>query len=98
VRYLEGEPIGRLSDDEATRLRRERTGFVFQSFNLVPCSTSWRTWAFRSRSPAKTRGRGSSPLGSGDAIALVELDGKERHKPEQSPPASSRGSPSRRPS
>ena len=33
---LEGEPIGRLSDDEATRLRRERTGFVFQSFNLVP--------------------------------------------------------------
>ena len=33
---LDGEPIGRLSDDEATRLRRERTGFVFQSFNLVP--------------------------------------------------------------
>ncbi len=33
---LEGESIGRLSDDEATRLRRERTGFVFQSFNLVP--------------------------------------------------------------
>ena len=27
---LEGEPIGRLTDDAATRLRRERTGFVFQ--------------------------------------------------------------------
>src|SRR4051794_22109454 len=34
--FLEGEAIARLSDDEATRLRRERTGFVFQSFNLVP--------------------------------------------------------------
>ena len=33
---LEGGDISRLSDDEATRLRRERTGFVFQSFNLVP--------------------------------------------------------------
>ena len=33
---LEGQSIGRLSDDEATRLRREHTGFVFQSFNLVP--------------------------------------------------------------
>lgn len=34
--FLEGEAISRLSDDQATRLRRERTGFVFQSFNLVP--------------------------------------------------------------
>ena len=33
---LEGQSIGQLSDDEATRLRREHTGFVFQSFNLVP--------------------------------------------------------------
>ena len=33
---LEGETISELSDDEATRLRRDRTGFVFQSFNLIP--------------------------------------------------------------
>ena len=33
---LEGAAISRLSDDAATKLRRERTGFVFQSFNLVP--------------------------------------------------------------
>ena len=50
---LDGEPIGRLSDDEATRLRRERTGFVFQSFNLIPLLTSPRTSRCRSRSPAR---------------------------------------------
>lgn len=33
---IEGIEIGRLSDDELTRLRRERIGFVFQFFNLLP--------------------------------------------------------------
>jgi putative ABC transport system ATP-binding protein len=37
---LEGEVISRLSDDRATKLRRDRTGFVFQSFNLIPTLTA----------------------------------------------------------
>ena len=28
--------LGRLSDRQLTRVRREQLGFVFQSFNLVP--------------------------------------------------------------
>lgn len=31
--------IGKLNDDELTRLRRERLGFVFQFFNLLPTLT-----------------------------------------------------------
>lgn len=34
----EADP-GRLSDDQLTRLRRERIGFVFQFFNLLPTLT-----------------------------------------------------------
>ena len=34
--WLEGQDLSDLSDDQATRLRRDRTGFVFQSFNLIP--------------------------------------------------------------
>src|SRR4051795_13115658 len=34
--FLEGETISQLGDDAATKLRRDRTGFVFQSFNLIP--------------------------------------------------------------
>lgn len=33
---LEGQPIYALSPDERARMRREKIGFVFQTFNLVP--------------------------------------------------------------
>lgn len=33
---LEGVALQDLSDDRLTRLRRDRIGFVFQSFNLIP--------------------------------------------------------------
>ena len=33
---VEGQPITRLADRDLTKLRRDRFGFIFQSFNLVP--------------------------------------------------------------
>jgi putative ABC transport system ATP-binding protein len=36
---FEGEALERLNDDQLTRLRRERIGFVFQFFNLLPTLT-----------------------------------------------------------
>jgi putative ABC transport system ATP-binding protein len=36
---FEGRDLSTLSDDELTRLRRERIGFVFQFFNLLPTLT-----------------------------------------------------------
>jgi len=36
---LEGRNLADLSDDELTRLRRDRIGFVFQFFNLLPTLT-----------------------------------------------------------
>ncbi|MGZ4249046.1 MAG: ABC transporter ATP-binding protein, partial [Solirubrobacteraceae bacterium] len=44
-----------LSDIELTRLRRDRIGFVFQSFNLLPMLTAWENimlpFALRGTSP-----------------------------------------------
>jgi putative ABC transport system ATP-binding protein len=37
---LAGADLGALSENELSRLRRERVGFVFQSFNLVPSLTA----------------------------------------------------------
>ena len=34
--YLDGMDVGEMSDDERTRLRREKIGMVFQTFNLMP--------------------------------------------------------------
>jgi putative ABC transport system ATP-binding protein len=36
---LAGEEVARLSDGELTRLRRDKIGFVFQFFNLLPTLT-----------------------------------------------------------
>ena len=36
---FEGRPLASLSDDELTRVRRDRVGFVFQFFNLLPTLT-----------------------------------------------------------
>jgi len=36
---VDGRDIGRLDDDALTRLRRDRIGFVFQFFNLLPTLT-----------------------------------------------------------
>jgi putative ABC transport system ATP-binding protein len=36
-----GTQISGLSDSRLTALRRERIGFVFQAFNLLPTLTAW---------------------------------------------------------
>ncbi|MCU1381752.1 MAG: putative transporter ATP-binding protein [Acidobacteria bacterium] len=33
---IDGEPLGHLSDDALTKVRRDKTGFIFQFFNLLP--------------------------------------------------------------
>jgi putative ABC transport system ATP-binding protein len=80
---LEGEPIGRLSDDEATRIRRERTGFVFQSFNLVPLLNVVENVGLPFTIAGQDPRAGDLAGRVRDAIALVELTGKERHRPDQ---------------
>ncbi len=39
---LDGKDIAKLSDDELADIRREKIGFVFQSFNLLPRATVLR--------------------------------------------------------
>jgi putative ABC transport system ATP-binding protein len=80
---LEGEAISRLSDDQATRLRRERTGFVFQSFNLVPLLDVVENVGLPFTIAGQDPRRGEPATRVREAIALVDLAGKERHRPDQ---------------
>lgn len=55
---LDGEEMGRLSPEELTMVRREKIGFVFQGFNLVPVMTTFENVEyplFLANVPAKTR-------------------------------------------
>ena len=78
--WFEGADISNLSDAQATRLRRERTGFVFQAFNLIPLLSVREnielpfTIAGGVRDARERVGR---------VIDLVELAGKEDHRPDQ---------------
>ena len=40
--WLNGKSVGELTDDEATRIRSEEVGFVFQTFNLLPRLSAWK--------------------------------------------------------
>jgi putative ABC transport system ATP-binding protein len=40
--FLDGKEVSRLNDDELSDLRRNKIGFVFQSFNLLPRTTVLR--------------------------------------------------------
>jgi putative ABC transport system ATP-binding protein len=80
---LEGQPISQLGDDAATRLRRERTGFVFQSFNLIPLLDVRENVALPFAIAGLDARRGELAERVRDAIGLVDLSGKERHKPDQ---------------
>jgi putative ABC transport system ATP-binding protein len=80
---FEGEDISHLSDDDATRLRRERTGFVFQAFNLIPLLNVRENIALPFTIAGQDASRGELKDRIRDVIALVELEGKERHRPDQ---------------
>src|SRR6476620_8069832 len=80
---LEGQTISQLSDDRATRLRRDRTGFVFQSFNLIPLLDTVENVALPFTIAGEDPTRGELRDRVRDVIELVDLTGKEHHKPDQ---------------
>ncbi len=78
---IDGVNISRLSERRATLTRREKTGFVFQFFNLIPLLTVAENVALpfmiRGESVAKHRDDIDR------VITEVGLKGKEEHRPDQ---------------
>ena len=80
---LDGELISRLSDDAATKLRREKTGFVFQFFNLIPLLSVWENVALPFTIAGEDARHGEHAAAVRAALASVDLEGKERNRPDQ---------------
>jgi ABC-type glutathione transport system ATPase component len=69
---LAGRDLGPLREAQVTRLRRDRAGFVFQSFNLVPSLTVELNVAL----PARLAGRRCRRQEIRDALGMVGLAGR----------------------
>jgi putative ABC transport system ATP-binding protein len=80
---LEGETVSRLSDEQATRLRRDRTGFVFQSFNLIPLLDVTENVALPFTISGQDPRNSDLAARVRDAIEVVDLSGKQHHRPDQ---------------
>ena len=77
---FEGTDISNLSDAQATKLRRERTGFVFQAFNLIPLLSVRENIELPFTIAGGTREARDRVA---QVIEMVELTGKEDHRPDQ---------------
>ncbi|MFI8824549.1 ABC transporter ATP-binding protein [Streptomyces sp. NPDC053431] len=74
---VDGVPLAGLSERRLTLLRRDRIGFVFQSFNLLPSLTAAQNVGL----PLRLAGRRPSRAQVREALARVGLAGRERHRP-----------------
>jgi putative ABC transport system ATP-binding protein len=80
---LDGAVVSRLGDDSATRLRREKTGFVFQFFNLVPILSVRENVALPFTIAGRDPGGRAEAVAIREVLAAVDLAGKERHRPDE---------------
>jgi putative ABC transport system ATP-binding protein len=78
---LEGKDLGKMNDDERTFTRRDRIGFVFQFFNLLPTLTASENVAL----PARLAGRPSKATKERalELLGKVGLASRSHHRPDQ---------------
>jgi putative ABC transport system ATP-binding protein len=72
-----GTALSGLSETALTRLRRDRIGFVFQAFNLMPALTA----AQNVELPLRLAGRKPDPKAVKAALAEVGLVSRANHRP-----------------
>jgi putative ABC transport system ATP-binding protein len=79
--FLDGLDVSRLSDRQASRIRNEKIGFVFQSFNLIPdlpvSANIEAPMRYRSMGNRERKERVDA------ALAKVGLSTRARHLPAQ---------------
>jgi putative ABC transport system ATP-binding protein len=68
-----------LNENKLTLLRRERIGFVFQAFNLLPTLTAEQNVAL----PLRLAGRRPARSEVRDALTRVGLSGRAGHRPSE---------------
>ena len=79
--HIEGQLLSRLTDDERTRMRGDKIGFVFQFFHLLPTLGALQNVCI----PLHVRGwpRKKAEARARELLRLVQFDGKEERLPDE---------------
>ncbi len=77
--FVGGVDIGRLDDAGLTQLRRDRVGFVFQSFNLVPTLTAAENITL----PLDLAGRKVDEEWFGHLVDQLDIRSRLSHRPSE---------------
>jgi putative ABC transport system ATP-binding protein len=75
--FIGDTDLSKLADKQLTRLRRDRVGFVFQAFNLVPTLTAEENIEL----PVRLAGRAPDRTWVDTVIAAVGLGDRLHHRP-----------------
>jgi len=79
--FLEGRDLGTLNRSALSRLRRDRIGFVFQAYNLIPVLTAYENAEIvLSLQGVEASQRNERVMG---LLAEVGLEGMEHRRPDQ---------------
>jgi putative ABC transport system ATP-binding protein len=81
VYTLDGEDVSRLSDDQMSRIRNRKIGFIFQSFNLIPDLDVFDNVDVPLRYRGLSGGERRSRIEK--ALEQVGLSSRARHLPSQ---------------
>jgi putative ABC transport system ATP-binding protein len=76
---IDGVEIGRLKDKDLTKLRRDKVGFIFQSFNLLPTLNAAENIVL----PLTIAGRRPDPTWLNELVKTIGLGDRLRHKPSE---------------
>jgi putative ABC transport system ATP-binding protein len=77
--YVGGEPLSVMSDRRLTELRRDRVGFIFQQYNLLPTLSAEENITL----PLAIAGRKPDPAWFDAVISAVGLADRLRHRPNE---------------
>jgi putative ABC transport system ATP-binding protein len=79
---IDGQDIAQLSDGGRTAIRREKIGFVFQKFNLLPTLTAAANISV-ARHIHGTAGRNASDAYLAEILRLLAIEDKLKRKPSE---------------
>jgi putative ABC transport system ATP-binding protein len=77
--YIGDTDLSKLDDNELTRLRRDKIGFIFQAFNLIPTLTAYENITL----PLALGGKKGDTAWIDQVVQTVGLGNRLKHRPSE---------------